>query len=501
MLNHLPNHRGSSVLVFSLLLLLSACDNDNDDPLFDPGVNNAAVEGPIAGDPFLFGTTFDLAEVGYEQGEYFISGSAESYINTADLGTDGKWSVQAADAAQYKSRIVVYRPSDAAQFNGTVLVEWFNVSGGLDTGPDWTMAHVELIRKGYAWVGVSAQFVGIEGREGALVDLSLKSADPERYASLVHPGDSFSYDIYSQAARAVRNPVGTPPLGDLQVERMIAIGESQSAFRLTTYINALAPQQALFDAYLIHSRGSRSTPLSQAPQAEIGAPAQVLVRDDLAVPVLTFQTETDVLQLGSVNDRQPDSANFRLWEVAGTAHADTYSLILGPADMGGDPSVAEVFEQAEAVPGFITCALPINAGHQHWMLKAAIDALDNWIRTGEPAPEAPRLNVENNAFVLDGNGNVTGGIRTPYVDAPIAVLSGLGQEGSNFCNLFGTTSLFDDAKLAELYPTNADYVSAITQSTDNAVNAGFILAEDGTLIKAYAADSNIGGAFIVNPNE
>lgn len=494
MYNYLPDHRGSTLLVFSLLVLLSACDNDNGDPLFDPGVNNAAVEGPIAGNPSLFATTFDLTDVGYEQAEYFFSGSAESYINSAELTSDGKWSVQSADAAQYKSRIVVYHPIDATKFNGTVLIEWLNVSAGLDTPPDWTMAHVELIRKGYAWVGVSAQLVGIEGREGTLVDLSLKAANPERYASLLHPGDSFSYDIYSQAARAVRNPVDTSPLGELQVERMIGIGESQSAFRLTTYINALAPQTTLFDAYLIHARGGSSAPLSQAPQAEVNAPAQVLVRDDLAVPVLTFQAETDLLILGSVNDRQPDSNNFRLWEIAGTAHADTYSLILGNNDIGGDPSVARVFEQADAVPGFITCARPINAGHQHWVLKAAINALDNWVRTGEPAPEAPRLNVENNAFVLDSNGNVTGGIRTPYVDAPVAILSGLGQEGgAGFCRLFGTTSLFDDIKLAELYPTNEDYVSAVTQSTDKAVNSGFILPADGELIKTHAADSNIGG--------
>lgn len=493
MIKQRSNHRWHLLLVFCLLGWLAACDNDNDDPLFAASVNNAAVEGPIAGDPFLFGTSFDLAEVGYRQAEYFISGTAESYINSSELGSDGKWSVQAADGAQYKSRIVVYRPIDAAAFNGTVLVEWLNVSGGLDTAVDWTMAHVELIRKGYAWVGVSAQFVGVEGREGALVDLSLKTADAERYASLLHPGDSFSYDIYSQAARAVHSPVGTSPLGELQVERMIAIGESQSAFRLTTYVNALASQLALFDAYLIHARGNSSAQLSQSPQAEANAPAQVLVRDDIAVPVLTFQAETDLLILGSVNDRQPDSTNIRLWEVAGTAHADTYSLIIGGGDKGGDPSVARVFEQADAVPGFITCPRPINAGHQHWVLKAAIAALDNWVRTGEPAPEAPRLNVENNAFVLDSNGNVTGGIRTPYVDAPVAVLSGLGQEGgSGFCGLFGTTSLFDDAKLAELYPTNADYVSAVTQSTDNAVNAGFILPEDGELIKAYAAASGIG---------
>ena len=96
--------------------------------------------------------------------------------------------------------MVVRRPIDAADFDGTVFVEWLNVSGGLDASPDWTYAHVELIRSGAAWVGVSAQTVGIVGGGNALgAALALKNADPERYAALSHPGDDYSYDMYSQA--------------------------------------------------------------------------------------------------------------------------------------------------------------------------------------------------------------------------------------------------------------------------------------------------------------
>jgi len=42
------------------------------------------------------------------------------------------------------------------------------------------------------------------------------------------------------------------------------------------------------------------------------------IRTDLSVPVLTFQTETDLPAglLGYVDARQDDSTRFRLWEVA-----------------------------------------------------------------------------------------------------------------------------------------------------------------------------------------
>ena len=45
-------------------------------------------------------------------------------------GADG--AVAPAELADYRTRILVYRPADAARFNGTVVVEWLNVSGGLD---------------------------------------------------------------------------------------------------------------------------------------------------------------------------------------------------------------------------------------------------------------------------------------------------------------------------------------------------------------------------------
>jgi hypothetical protein len=455
------------------------------------------VQGPITspGIPFVAGTRgLRLSDVGYEQAEYFISGTATSYTNVGELGSDGRWEVQEADTAEYKTRILVYRPVDASAFSGTVVVEWLNVSGGLDAAPDWSSMHTELIREGHIWVGVSAQIDGIEGTGGTF-PLNLKAVSPERYAPLSHPGDSFSYDMYSQAAQAVRSPVGTDPLNGMVAKRLIATGESQSAGRMVSYVNAFAKRYQVFDGYLIHSRGGGSPPLSQSPQAEVPTPEVVRVRDDLGDPVLMFQTESDLLRLDSVPSRQADSNMFRLWEVAGTSHVDVYALVTSNTDLGNDPSVADVIEVTEPVYGVITCDTPINCGPQHWVLKAGLHGLVQWITTGEPLPEAERLKLtaDEAAFVLDDLGNVLGGIRTNYVDVPVAVLSGLGQTGESFCDLFGTTLLFDGAELATLYPTHQEYVDAVHASTDGAVAAGFLLPVDAALIVAAAENSNIGG--------
>ena len=464
--------------------------------------DDPAVEGPITepGAPFVAGTTgIFLFEQGYEQVEYFVSGTAKAYTNAGELGSDGRWTVEETETAEYKTRALVYRPMRTNDFSGTVVVEWLNVSGGLDAAPDWISMHTEIFREGHVWVGVSAQIDGIEGRGGGGVgNLHLKEVDPIRYGPLVHPGDSFSYEMFAQVAQALRNPVDIAPLEELEVKRMIAVGESQSAGRLVSWVNMFGPVYGLFDGYIIHSRGGGSPPLAQSPQERVDTPEVVNVRDDLDQPTLMYQTESDLILLNSLPSNQPDSRTFRHWEVAGTAHGDVYTLDIGHQDEGDDPSVARVVEstQGAPIPGLIECELPINSGPAHWVLKAGLRGLIDWISDGTPLPEAPRLSVteDGSAFELDELGNALGGIRTNYVDVPVAVLSGLGQSGDSFCRIFGTTELFDDAQLSELYPTEQVYIDAVTASVDAAVENGYLLPVDAALILSDAEASGIGGS-------
>ncbi|MDG1958740.1 MAG: alpha/beta hydrolase domain-containing protein [Candidatus Binatia bacterium] len=457
------------------------------------GAVDLRTQGYTPGRPFFADVIFDPAEVGYEQKEYFMSGTASSYTSARELSVDGLWNVTESAQADYRTRIVVYRPIDPKEFNGTVVMEWFNVSGGIDAGPDWLQTQTELRRSGYAYVGVSAQSVGVEGGGGAF-DISLKVVDPVRYGSLSHPGDDFAYDIFSQAAQAVRRPRGMDPLGGLRVKRIIAVGQSQSAYTLVTYFNAVQPKFEIFDAFLIHSRGADARAL--ALTNEIYPPTPTLLREDLRTPVITLQGETDLFRLGSIRVRQPDTDYLFLWEVAGSAHSDIYTTLKSPRDRGGDASTADVIEEARVRPPFIECEFPANDGPMHWVAKAAIHALDQAVRNKRAIPTAPRLGtiLRSSEFILDDFGNVRGGVRTPHVEAPVAILSGEGQVGSAFCDLFGRTTLFGPEQLRELYPTRESYVSAIEASTDDAVAQGFLLEADGELIKQRATEVNIGGS-------
>jgi hypothetical protein len=487
------------VLLFSVLLM-GCSDNDNDKPQVPPielppepeylPVTEPTVElPPDIGVPVLIGTSFDFAEQGYVQEEFFLSGTASSYSNLNELGSDGRWEAEPADTAEYRTRVLVYRPENSADFSGTVVMEWLNVTNGLDLPLGWAAGHLEALRRGHAWVNVTAQRVGIEGAEDAALPLWLKQADPERYASLMHPGDSFSYDIFTQVTAAVRAG-NSGILGGFTPEILIASGESQSASRLLTYINAIQPLYNAYDAFLVDSRYNSSQPLSQSPQAEIPAPESVLFRDDLSTPVINFQSETDVILLGAVDERQPDSEYFRLWETAGAAHGDNYQLDLGRDDVGVGAEKAVVVEN-DTIFDIFVCGKPMNSGPMPWVYMAALNALDNWARTGAAATEVERLavNDDQSDYLYDNQNNVLRGLRTPYVDAPAARLSGEFNDEGGFvsCRLTGTTTLFDAATMATLYIDRAGYIAAVSESTDVAVSLGVILHEDAERIKAAAA--------------
>lgn len=470
-------------MCFLLVMVLAACsdsDNNND----NEGSSYSAVpvpefSTPTVGDALLPGPFFD--DRGYEKAEYFVSGEAESYTNVNELTSIGEWDVQAAEVAEYRTRVVVFKPANPANYNGVVIVEWLNVSAGSDLGNDWMLAHTELTRRGYAWIGVSAQSRGVE---------SLKETRPERYSALSHPGDSFSYSIFSQIGNLIRSDSDEGLLGSLGFDALLAAGESQSAYRLLTYVNALSRQHRMYDGYFIHSRYYSSAPLSQSPQADIPAPEIVLIRDDLEKPVMMLQTESDVVALSSYLNRQADSDYFRLWETAGTAHADYYITATNRSDNGDDPNVAAVFENP------LFCDKPINTGPQHFLVKAAIAALSAWVVEGTLPAIADRLVVDEAipALSRDDLGIALGGIRTSFVDAPLATLSGEGNssESFDFCNrLFGTTKLLDANTIASLYADNEAYLNAVKASTNEAVASGFLLSEDASLIIEYAAQLDI----------
>ncbi|GAA4072584.1 alpha/beta hydrolase domain-containing protein [Actinomadura miaoliensis] len=468
---------------------------------------NPTITVPPAGDhgfPFLAAAE-DLGSFGYTESEYFIAGTATSYAKSGIWTSDGRWAVRTSGRAAYKTRLLVRRPTDPARFNGTVVVEWLNVSGQLELSPDYWFTRDELLRKGYAWVGVSAQSVGVNGGLGQI--RGLKGWDPARYGGLVHPGDAYSYDIFSQAGQALRTPDGPDPLGGLRIRTLLADGESQSAGFMTTYVNAVQPVSRVYDGFMIHSNSAVASPISGSLADVLWMPNPSRIRTDRPEPTFVVLTETDIP--GASDARQPDTDRIVRWELAGTAHGDQWAYDLG------DPTLRKSAGSAAPQPDCASGSAPFNDGPGHYSMNAALRHLASWAQGGARPPSGPALNTD---LRDPSTGLATGGIRLPDVTVPTRTLTGMRDTSGSgiFCGLYGARDPWngdadpwdrhDDGDpsdpyfpptaepvLTRLYPTHDDYVTKVRAATQASVNAGHLLPEDATTIVTAAQNSDIGG--------
>ena len=411
-----------------------------------------------------------LAAHGYVEQEYFASGTAYSFTSRS-APSDGKWTIAVSGSAPYRTRIIVRRPSDPAKFDGNVVVEWMNVSAG-ESAPDWDYLNPALMDSGAAYVAVSAQALAVNGGKALLSSGSspgLSQKEPARYGSLHHPGDQYSLDMFAQIGQALRTSAPSV-LGGLRPSHVVAIGESQSAFYLTTYADAIQPLDHAYQGIFIHSRGGGAVPFKgDAVTSSING--NVRIRTDLDVPVFMLETQTDLIQLGYAAARQPNTSRIRTWEVAGTSHADAFEV--GPA------------------ASLLGCSTAVNSGPQHQVAQAAFVAFLHWVDDGTPPPSPKPFTLSSTdppKLALDAHGNVVGGVRTPAVEVPVSTLSGAPPKGSSkLCGLFGSTVPFSPQTLVALYETKGGYVAAYTRDLDRAIAAGYILAADRASLLADAA--------------
>jgi hypothetical protein len=378
------------------------------------------------------GVTFDLEPFGWREDEYLVTG------------------------ANYSARLIVRRPKDASKWNGTVLQEWFNVSLAHDVDVDWVSTFPELIREGYAYVGVSAQ-------RGVI---PLQQWDPVRYMGVNHPGDTFAHAIFAEVAQLLRSPAVAPVLGR-PAQVVIGTGMSQSAELLHSYINdGLDAKDRVFDGFLI-DRGVDG----------VGMPP---FKADPRVPTIFTLSE---------NEAEPDQAApgklARVWQVAGASHIDEWLDSYDGRNLVRDESGTEPAPWDEAAAGQWgeygegngQCGLSreqtggANQFASRYARDAALHQLHRWIRTGRPAAQPPLMTFDESgaAIVRDEAGNGAGGLRLPQIDVPVAA-----YDGENCPALQGKTLSFPDEELFRRYPLFADYSDRMLAATRRAVEAEYV---------------------------
>jgi hypothetical protein len=433
------------------------------------------IRGPVTGGSrghVFGGSVRDLAAHGYVEEEYFIEGQAKRFL-VSKTRVDGRFlSEKESESAPYKTRLVVRRPQDPAHFNGTLIVLWTNVTLGWEIIDD-----LEGFADGFALLAVSAQGVGLEGFPGT--PFGLKGWDPERYGSLHLPGDAYSFDIFAQAARALGaggERAGVDPLDGLDVRHRVALGASQSASRLVSFIDAVQPIDPAFDGFVtvvdfgayatfddrVHDEGGK---VDYTPEGFAAAGIPVArKRHDIDAKVLVVNSETEARPWQAVD--QPDTDGHRVWFVAGAAHGGA-----------GDPEVRAQIFQRDGLPGLPvpheTPSLVLFPG----VVEAAFHAMHRWLETDKAPQPQPRFELEADGSHLsrDDDGIIRGGIRLPGVAVPCAVNVGEGPDMAGYGALSGTSTPFPPEKIRALYPTDEKYVVEVQRVVTRLLAEGVIL--------------------------
>jgi hypothetical protein len=439
----------------------------------------------------------DLKKAGYVEEEFFVSGNANVY----DPGTDGSLSsvtVRSANAP-YTTRILVIRPANAAKFSGNVVLEPFFSARRFDWALMWGYSHESLMEHGDAWVGLTppADIAGLN-KFNPTRYAPLSAANPTPQAACPGAGqngpspveDGLRWDMMSQVAAALKTPGG--PMGNMKVEAIVMTTQGGD---LLTYANIFASKAKMadgskvVDGFLSRNPGAVGKLNQCAPNVAANDPRQGFHRTNAAVIAVVAQGEVpDSVKLRR-NDNDDPYDRFRYYEVAGVGHIDGFAYHQFPtiadqtAAVGSAQGSVDWPFNAPCEPAF---AMPFQSALAY-VYDSSFQNLFTWIRKGTAPPKAEPIKLKQNGdkqeIVVDESGNGLGGVRTPYVDVPVATYLTT-SPGPGTCRELGHSVPLSQAKLQTMYPNDKAYTTKVAASVDALVKDGWLTEGDGKKIKA-----------------
>ena len=446
-------------------------------------------------------TPIELAAAGYVEEEYIISGFANIY----DWDEASTISVRTPDAP-YATRILVRRPADPDRFSGNVVVETLNNARDYDWAFIWALSYEHFLAQGDVFVAVTHSPDGIH---------ALQEFDPIRYGelSLANPNpnelcgrfeipsyteEGLKWDMISQVSALLRSNSG--PLSGFDMENIYI---SSHSGELTTYANSVHRFSRLengnhaYDGFVIKSEYARADRINRCVDAPDEGDPRHIIRN-AGVPVIRLTAQGDVLATFSVRREDSDDPvdPYRLWEVAGAPHMDKiyYEHMPIQVDQFRAGQQGFLFQW----PMDYVCELDIELLDFPVMrhaVNAAFAAVDKWARTDTPPPRAVRVGVSNGgtaeaAYINDDFLNATGGMRSVYLDLPIATYYPH-TPGPAVCRHLGRKAGFSWSRLEALYGSAVNYAEKLEEALAMMVEAGWLTPGDSLGVRMELLDSAI----------
>jgi hypothetical protein len=415
-----------------------------------------------------------LERQGYAECEHVVRGTADLYGYR-----DGE-TVRVEAGIPFVTRLLVRAPIEAGPSPTTVVLEALHPAGDMPSA--WPRTGRTITREGWTWVGVTQDLAGLA---------ATKAADPERYDELDIPAVGLGYDIVSQVARALRGPDSPVPVANLVMTGASYTGTFQRVFLGDGFHDRTRREDgsSAIEGYLIQiSSGSFGiggynaiNPDDDRPP--VGDRRRRIGGHDVPVIELLSEGEAETNRGARREDADEPDDRYRLYEVPGACHMSSGERGHGP--------LAPTVEEPSDFPMWAV------AGR-------ALTNLSRWAIDGTVPPRAERLvhlaskddgpcggAAEALPLQRDQHGNAVGGVRTPFVDVPVAsyfphsTIAGggasAGPPGGRMIDrgdIMGCMTRFPTEKLRSLYDSPEEYRQRFAAALDEVIQGGFIDAAD-----------------------
>jgi hypothetical protein len=436
----------------------------------------------------------------YEELEFFLKGKANIY------GADEKdYPYIKKTGIPYKNRIVLRRPRDMDVFSGRVYVDILNATQGYDIEDLWHRNYYWCMENGHGYVGITSKPICV---------MSLKNYDWERYQSLDWsngektpqpavlrhasiPGteEGLFWDMLGQLASLLRSKNTHNGFMGHPADYLYLTGQSQSGAYLNTYIHYFDPfltdssGNKLFDGYMnivgaqIRRRICQDEPIEPLRfynGAIRPTPTPLIsITSEGDVSLFKEYFQADILKNPITNSDTEDSKR-RHYDIAGTPHTDICCPLLS--------SFEELKKTQRPVSDYSGNELSdLNDIPTEFYIVGLLEKLHLWAARGIPPATAEpfRQSPESSELLRDEHGNVLGGLRSPFLDVPIATYTGSNPKDPE--GISGKITYFSAQKVEQLYGSFDAYLEKFTKYTQMHIDEGWVTEKDGKKMIQWAA--------------
>ena len=452
-------------IVFTPSILVPATAMRAEGPPTEASLPTSVTSPPAGNGAPRGASAVDLAAFGYVEEEFLVTGEANVY----QYDPTGEVVVKTQDMS-YTTRILVRRPVNPRQFSGTVQVETSHPQYGIDFV--WSRTTDYVIANGDALVSIATR----RGESSAIE--AMKRFDPVRYGPLNFTEDGLNWDVIGQVGRLLKTQIPDNPLQGYDVERLYAQGWSGGGALVLMYIGdgfhelvRMPDGGPIFDGYLVGEPSGYPRINSTTPAIPSSDPRQKVQPVD--VPAISLHTRPQESYRRRPDGDQPND-RYRVYEVAGAAHNNI--------------GLPRINNQSEDVFSGSGCVYETSRFPMHHFFKSTLARLDAWAARGVTPPASLRMALAADGTpMLDVHGNSVGGVRSSFLDVPIArYFTNAPAPGGNACRLDGAQERLSPEELASLHESHGGYVNRVDRRVNELEREGWLVPADAQGIRQEA---------------